>query len=300
MLQIDGDKIRNLRESQGVTQLFLATSVGVTTDTISRWENKRYPTIKKENAFKLAEVLEVDIAEILLKNHENEDKISAEVKEDQEEKEDKSSPVKGKMPLFIPLLLLLVGAAVWLLRPSPPVVNVRCHRVLPAQTPAGQPFPVVIRVDIGDSTDSVSLILKENVPEKVQIIRGSPPFSILDRDKGVIKWIKKIDRSMIFGYLAGTDPGYQFEKISLSGSITLRRKGQQVKKVHGDGQLEVAPFHWADSNRDNKISDEEILVVYDEYSDLKDLGLDIDQIEEMWLGAGYSFDQEQHKFVIKE
>ena len=65
MIKIDGGKIRRLRESKGLTQLYLATYVGVTTDTISRWENKRYQTIKQGNALKLAEALEVALDEIL-------------------------------------------------------------------------------------------------------------------------------------------------------------------------------------------------------------------------------------------
>jgi DNA-binding transcriptional regulator YiaG len=47
MVKIDGSKVKQLREQNGLTQLYVATAVQVTTDTISRWENKRYPTIKK-------------------------------------------------------------------------------------------------------------------------------------------------------------------------------------------------------------------------------------------------------------
>ena len=72
MVKIDGAKVRSLREARGLTQLFLATAVEVTTDTISRWENKRYPTIKRENGLKLAEALEVDLDEILEKSTEEE------------------------------------------------------------------------------------------------------------------------------------------------------------------------------------------------------------------------------------
>ena len=67
MVKIDGSRVRNLRESKGLTQLYIATVVGVTTDTISRWENNRYPTIRRENALKLAEALEVPLDDILLK-----------------------------------------------------------------------------------------------------------------------------------------------------------------------------------------------------------------------------------------
>jgi transcriptional regulator with XRE-family HTH domain len=41
MVKIDGSKVRRLREQKGLTQLYVATAVQVTTDTISRWENKR-------------------------------------------------------------------------------------------------------------------------------------------------------------------------------------------------------------------------------------------------------------------
>ena len=70
MVKIDGSKVRNLREAKGLTQLYIATVVGVTTDTISRWENKRYPSIKEENALKLAEALEVTLDDILEKEDE--------------------------------------------------------------------------------------------------------------------------------------------------------------------------------------------------------------------------------------
>ena len=65
MVKIDGTRVRAIREQKGLTQLYVATVVEVTTDTVSRWENKRYPTIKKENGLKLAEALEVELSEIL-------------------------------------------------------------------------------------------------------------------------------------------------------------------------------------------------------------------------------------------
>ena len=65
MVKIDGSKIRRIREEKGLTQLYIATAVEVTTDTVSRWENKRYPSIKKENGVKLAQALEVGLEDIL-------------------------------------------------------------------------------------------------------------------------------------------------------------------------------------------------------------------------------------------
>jgi len=64
---IDGNVIRRIREEKRLTQLYVAKVVGVTTDTVSRWENNSYPTIKWDNALKLAEGMEVDFTEILKK-----------------------------------------------------------------------------------------------------------------------------------------------------------------------------------------------------------------------------------------
>ena len=76
MAKIDGAKVRRLREEKGLTQLYLATFVGVTTDTVSRWENRRYQTVKQANALKLAEALEVTIEDILDQEEERTDRGS--------------------------------------------------------------------------------------------------------------------------------------------------------------------------------------------------------------------------------
>ena len=61
---IDGNRIKQIRESKDFTQLYIATAVGVTVDTISRWENNRSPYIKRENADKLADILEVPVEQL--------------------------------------------------------------------------------------------------------------------------------------------------------------------------------------------------------------------------------------------
>ena len=65
MVRIDGARVKELREKQGLTQLYMASVVRVTTETISRWENGRYPSIKGDNGEKLAEALGVELADIL-------------------------------------------------------------------------------------------------------------------------------------------------------------------------------------------------------------------------------------------
>src|SRR5512138_2808817 len=64
-LRLHGDVIRQLRESRGLTQLYVAEVVGVTVDTVSRWENNRTSTVKRDNAQALARALEVELDDIL-------------------------------------------------------------------------------------------------------------------------------------------------------------------------------------------------------------------------------------------
>ena len=62
---LNAKAVRRIREDKKLTQLYVAKVVGVTTDTISRWENNRYPTMKTSNALRLAEALEVPLKDIL-------------------------------------------------------------------------------------------------------------------------------------------------------------------------------------------------------------------------------------------
>jgi len=302
MVKIDGGKVRQFREEKGLTQLFLATSVEVTTDTISRWENKRYPTIKKENGVKLATALEVDLEEILEKEEEEQEIQLKPEKIQPQAQSPAPGPVPAK-PRFSPLpvivfVLVLAGLVMWWTRPVPKTVHVSAHRILPAHSPRDLPFPVVIHVDSGGSDDALSLILKETVPQGVTILTSIPLFSDQDVKSGELKWIQKISGKKVFAYMARFTPELEQETVRFTGSITLRREGQQTGSVHGGEKMKIAPFHWADTDGDGRISDEEILTVYDEFSDIAGLGLDIDQVEEMWLGSGYRYDSDSGNFII--
>jgi hypothetical protein len=57
-------------------------------------------------------------------------------------------------------------------------------------------------------------------------------------------------------------------------------------------------LHWADVNGDEKIDDEEILTVYDELGKMKDINFGIEQIEDIWSGNGYRWDEKTKKFVV--
>lgn len=308
MVKIDGAKVRNIRESKGLTQLFLATAVGVTTDTISRWENKRYPAIKKENGIKLAEALEVDLDAILEIQEEETSDSSLPVDLEQASQVTDTEPLdepekpagarftaKMKVSLSVVVLVALLALLGWWFSADEEQVRITAKRILPNHAVAGQPFPVSIAV-ASNATAAVSLIVRENLPEGTVLLKSVPPYSAYDAKTRELKWLKKIDGSQIFAYLVKIER--QSGTAVFSGKIALPKGSERQIDVTGNAEVQMSYFHWADTDADNRISDEEILTVYDEYSEIKDLAVNIDQVEEIWLGSGYTWDSEKQKFNI--
>jgi len=304
MAKINGDVIRSLRESKGLTQLYIATMVGVTTDTISRWENRRYPSIKMENAIKLAEALEVELSQIL---DQAEEKYEEEPAAEAEAALIKSEPVqeqitrKATAKRIAPLLaafaaLLLLG---WWFLDRPQTQGITASRVMPGHTPAGEPFPVIIHID-SEMPQPFSLILQETLPKGCSPVVGAPEFSKIDLEKGLLKWISKAETGRkSFAYLARTAPDDTTgRKVILSGQVTLRNASNATVTITGSDSLTIAGYHWADSNRDGTISDEEILAVYDRFEQLDRLGYDWNLIDDIWSTGGYRWDGGSGKYIV--
>lgn len=306
-IKIDGGKVRKIREGNGLTQLYLATVVGVTTDTISRWENNRYPAIKTENALKLAEALNVALEEIL------EDETLPRKKEAvQDVAEKKGSgaqphevmPVlwhRKKRPLLAATALLfaaLLFYGFWRYHAETQIAAVSAHRFLPSHTAPGQPFPVMISV-AADYAGPFSFIVKEILPDKCEPISGDPPFTVIDQRNRGIKWISKSEEQKItFFYMARMEPFVkEGEQFTFTGSVTLKKGGSVTRGISGASVVVAGLYHWADTNRDNVIDDEEILSVYDMFSAVGQLGESINLIEEIWSGSGYRWNNEMKKIV---
>lgn len=301
MVKIDGSRVRNLRESMGLTQLYMATVVGVTTDTISRWENKRYPSIKEENALKLAEALEVSLEQILDKEEESSKPNETPLNALPKSRIQKSN----RMILWLlPLILVLFLPFVWYSFNQPAPITIFATRLLPPHIPYGQPFPVVIQVTT-KQTGPFSLILKEMLPEGCEPIVSAPPFTGFDKETGSLKWISRTTGQVTtFVYLAkkhsnqsGTTNNVPFR---FSGSITLRDKKSSDTNVAGSLVLPLADYHWADANRDNRIEDAEILAAYDTFSALDNVNYDWQKIDEIWSGAGYHWDENKQEYIIRQ
>jgi transcriptional regulator with XRE-family HTH domain len=293
MVRISGAKIRSLREEQNLTQLYLATAVGVTTETISRWERKDAPTIKEENGIKLAESLAVSMEDILVED---------EPASKEEEKEEKLTiPVqpKNNNTKFILAAILLAGALVYFLFffQKSAVINFSAKRIMPDHSVAGHPFPVVIGVDF-ISEESSSLLLKEQLPSGCSILRTIPAATMADT--GFIKWVKKKGSGRrSFAYIASCEEKDKGNDLLLfQGTLLVRQTSRQEVVVNGQNQHHLSDFHWADSNKDSTIDDEELLAVYDDFGSVDGLFDDMEEVESIWMGSSYRWNAQRSVFEI--
>jgi len=311
MVKIDGGRVRQLREQKSLTQLYLATAVQVTTDTISRWENRRYPTIKRENAIKLAEALEVELDVILERQPDPEPVSEPDVRSSQQSHDsfqkktqgpaDKSN--KGVLVRWPILLLSATMAAVialvgWVYfhQDVPTEPSVSASRSLPAHCTPGQVFPVNIEVSVKEG-EPLAFIVKEQLPAGVTVVNASPPLSNSGQKGNTLKWLKKGHGTQLFTYAATIE--HQFDETDeFTGGIAVNDQSRAPSAIIGDNTILVTTYHWADSNRDRVISDSEILSVYDQFGEAEQLGIDLDLLEEIWLGSGYSWNPDTKSYDI--
>ena len=329
MVNIDGARIRRLREEKGLTQLYVATVVGVTTDTISRWENRRYPNIKKENALKLAEALETQVADIVDHGQPVSLPEPAPLQGSETPKQDEpvpqppepepppalapaapqaaslrsrfafaSFPVPARLAGFLLLALAILAFLRWY-RPSEGESQVAAYRILPEHATPGIPFPVVIEVTTS-ATRPFSLILKETLPPACIPAQGKPRFVSQASDPPVLKWIDKISgEQAVYSYLAKLQPETEMETAhQFSGGVTVRSDDNPSIPIAGTDSLQASPFHWADSNSDGRIDDEELLSVYEIYGGIEGLQFGKKLIEEIWTAKGYRWNQETRGYDI--
>lgn len=320
MARIDGAEIRRLRESKGLTQLYLATFIGVTTDTISRWENRRYPSIKLDNAEKLAQALEVTLQAILDQQQTDTPPAPAPRPMEMAGPPPPSEPApplvepaapapaaepppRPLLPWLLPLVLLLVlgGLALWRMKPAPTGSIVAAARILPDHVPPGQTFPVLLRVSTSQQAP-MALILKETIPPGCRLVAAEPTLTSVDGKSGVLKWVSRTDRQVTtFAYLVRAPAkGDDGDQLRFSGGVTLKQGDEGTTEISGAASTVIAPYHWADGNRDNKIDDEEILAIYDRYSALGELDFDRDLIDGIWAGNGYGWDRKTRTYVVRK
>ena len=180
IVALDGAKVKKVREAKKLTQLYVASVVGVTTDTISRWENNRYPPIKRENAEKLASALEVELADILRQEE------PVEVAE-----EPPSSPPVKKgnrriaVVIFCAIAVIITAAIIYsrLLVATPIAI-----RWLPQFGAPGEIIPVQIRVSRNES-GTKGFIIKERLPSGWRLVNAIPSRAAGEATADEIKWL---------------------------------------------------------------------------------------------------------------
>jgi len=302
LVSIDGGKVKFIRESKGLTQLYISTFLGVTTDTVSRWENRKYPKVKWENVEKLAEALEVDVAEIMDYPEEEQEKFDAQIEYPAPSKP--ANPRKRLIAIVAAVFIVLLAGAVIVNLSHKEVVSITATRFLPKHIPAGKAFPVVIRVE-SNTEQPFSFILEEKLPENFQVQTGIPEIASIDTKNNMVKWISNSQQSPFYlaylAYLVQAAPESKAAgEVSFIGQIKADNAPRFERNVSGDSVTEVSDFHWADANTDGVIDDEEILMVYSSVEVLTSLGVDMDRIREIWSSRGYTWNPEKNDYQVVE
>jgi len=291
-VRVNAAKIKFIRESKGLTQLYVATALGVTTDTVSRWENAKYPTVRWENVEGLAKALDVEAAELLESEVEGSgEKLSA----------GGTAAGPRRRIFFVVALAVLVLLAVGLFISNAwrKIAHISATRFLPMHITPGQPFPVVVRVE-SNVAQPFTFILEEKLPEKFSVVRSLPEVASVSSADNVVKWIGSSRQSPFFlAYLVQTPSDLQTSgQFTFAGRIKANDAPRFEQKVLGDSELAISNYHWVDANSDGVIDDEEILAAFSSADMLKELGVDMDQINMIWAAGGYRWDQGKKQYQI--
>ena len=140
------------------------------------------------------------------------------------------------------------------------------------------------------------LLVRENVPDGVEILKTVPDAT--SQSDNILKWIRKEgSEHLLTGYLARAAGEYG-KQFPFSGSIAVRQGQKQEADISGDEVIRLEPVHWADTNGDFIINDDEVLEVYDKFGGLAGLAVDLDSIEEIWMGSGYRWDKKSQTIKI--
>ncbi len=289
-VEIDGEAIRKIREEKRLTQLYVSKVVGVTTDTVSRWENNRYPTIRRDNALLLAEALEVEVSHIL--------KQVSTIDEDPTESVVGQIWSRWLLPIFV-VAVLLLGFIIYKAQEDgyrPPVMQ--AERLLPPYAAPGS--RVLVQVKLSAEKPLKGMILREKYPRGWKLVEANPPASSLDNIEGVARWIfRKPETQTTVSYkLEVSKEAVPNSVVNLSGGLIANPDGQQFDiPVLSNQAMHVMFLHWADSNGNHKIDDLEILEVSELLEETGQLHLDWDLLEKLWDADGYRWDVKGGQYV---
>lgn len=288
-VEIDSEAVRRIREEKRLTQLYVSKVVGVTTDTVSRWENNRYPTIRRDNALKLAEALDVD-PEVILKPPEGPEQAAA-------EQETQHFWTGRRGWLFGGGLLLLGGLLTVLLMAAPggtPVLSAR--RILPPYAAPGT--RILIQLEVRSTAPLKSMILRETLPEGWRLAEAQPDVSGYVPETGVVRWIFRRPALRTTVYYLLEVPVDAAQVPEFNGELVANPDGRATSVIlESRGTMAIKPLHWADSNGNQVIEDLEILDVSDLTEEIDEDALQWDLIEDLWEAEGYRWQADEQRFV---
>ena len=282
-VQLDGSAIRRIREGQKLTQYYIAKVVGVTIDTVSRWENNRYPSVRRENALLLSEALEVPVEAILLKEN------------------PASAPRLTPKIYFIfagVTLLLTLGLFFILKQPAVVAYQLSVQRLLPPHASLATKLPVTVSIDLVGTVEG--MVLRENFSKGFKLVEANPPPSSLDNEFGSARWIlQDLSESVRINYLLEPDLDFKIDdSLVFQGELIVKSKGEnRSSAVLGETSIPINIYHWADTNRDLVIDDSEALDASVLAMAMKNLDIDWALIEDIWDAGGYRLDSPSNKFI---
>jgi hypothetical protein len=196
-------------------------------------------------------------------------------------------------------LFLSSGYVVWLSLSPPPDPIIFAERDLPHHGIPGQPFPVLIRVSGITTENPATVIIKDNLPNGAKILKIAPDNSGGAMKKETVKWLKKIDGPTTFAYVA-TITGEDNNIFAFNGNASVSGDSATPVVIAGNNSILLGPHHWADTDQDGRINDNEILAVHERYKEIEGINVDIETIEAIWLGSGYSWNPKTKSFKIRE
>ncbi len=290
-LKIDGEVIRRLREEQGLTQLYVAKVVGVTSDTISRWENNRYPSIKTANARRLAAALEVEV-EAIVQQSADED-IAQPPEPVQQKHLSKIKVVLFGIAIIVVTMALML---VWRLL-SAPSPDVRAERLLPSYAAPGTEVPVKLTF----TGSAARIVVREQIPTGWELVAALPEPDSFDPASGLMRWILEVGQDPVsIHYLtmvAEQAPLHSLQKFS--GELVLRSEIPEHGRTAmvGANELVIGHVHWADLNADNRIDDDEMLDASYLAESAGTLSLGMEKLEKLWMAEHYYWDPDVKDFI---